>query len=210
MPVHIVWDNSNIWLGGKDTCENLEPSVITYSFRIHFQNLYNLVVNTRQPGQRYIGGSVPPEAEALWQFVRDLGCETNLLHRVEAGGEQAVDEVLHLKIADLLLDTDKPETLALLSGNGHVSEFQSSFPAHVERALKKEWKVEIYSWECSMSHKSYDPILKKYSNVKYVKLHDFYGCITFLQEGPYYYYLKGKKVDMFQGGRRAKKLSLPI
>ena len=145
MTVNIVWDNSNIWLGGKDTCNILEPAIIDYAFRIHFENLYNLVLNGRPPGQRHFGGSVPPEAVALWHFVEDLGCETNLLRRVAAGGEQAVDEVLHLKIADLLLDVDPPETLALLSGNGHTSEFQSSFPAHVQHALDRGWEVEVYS-----------------------------------------------------------------
>ena len=210
MTVHIVWDNSNIWLGGRDTRARIEPTVIQYAFRIHFENLYNLVLNTRPPGQRYFGGSVPPEAETLWKFVENLGCETNLLHRVAAGGEQAVDEILHLKMADLLLDIEPPETLALLSGNGHTSQFQSSFPAHVQRALDRGWGVEIYSWECSMSHKGYDGILKNHSQAKYIKLDDFYGEITFIQEGMYYDFIKGKRIDMYQGGRVVKSLKLPV
>ena len=119
----------------------------------------------------------------MWQLVENLGCKTSLLHRIAAGGEQAVDEVLHLKMADLLLDVDPPETLALLSGNGHTSQFESSFPAHVKRALDRGWEVEIYSWECSMSHRWYDNVLKNYSRARYVKLDDFYGAITFIQEG---------------------------
>lgn len=210
MPVHMIWDNSNIWLGGKDTCKELEPGATTYAFRVHFQNLYDLVLNTRPPGHRYFGGSVPPEAAALWGLVKKLGCETNLLRRVESGREQAVDEILHLKMANLLLDVNPPETIALLSGNGHTTEFESSFPMHVEKALKRAWEVEIYSWECSMNHKIYDPILKKYDRAKYIKLDDYYGFITFIKEGPYYYIVKDRKEESFQRGRDVEKLILPV
>ena len=210
MTVNIVWDNSNIWLGGKTACHALEPGIIDYAFRIHFENLYNIVLNGRPAGQRHFGGSVPPEADALWRFVEDLGCETSLLRRVGGGGEQAVDEVLHLKMADLLLDVDPPETLALLSGNGHTSEFQSSFPAHVQRALDRGWDVEVYSWECSMNHRVYDPILAGHENAKFIPLDDFYRNMTFLQAGEYKYKVNNKTMTSNVSGRRVKRLTLPV
>ena len=209
MSVHIIWDNSNIWLGGKSTCEELEPGVISSAFRIHFGNLYDFVLNGRAAGHRYFGGSVPPEAEALWGFLKDLGCETSLLHRV-GGGEQAVDEVLHLKMSNLVLDIDPPETLALLSGNGHTSEFQSSFPAHVERALKREWEVEIYSWDGSMNHKIYDPIIEAYEKVKYIKLDDYYRFVTFIQEGDYPYWVKGERHMSHPSARYPTRVNFPV
>ena len=209
MAVHMIWDNSNIWLSGKDTCERIEPGVTTYAFRIDFQNLYTLVLNGREAGFRYFGGSVPPEAESLWHFVRNLGCETNLLRRIESGKEQAVDEILHLKMADLLLDVNPPETIALLSGNGHTSEFQSSFPSHVERALERGWQIEVYSWESGMNHRVYDPILQKHSTGRYIPLDDYYGSITFIQEGEYYYRVKGKKITNYQRERPTRPLKLP-
>ena len=126
------------------------------------------------------------------KFVENLGCQTNLLRRVD-GGEQAVDEVLHLKIAQIILDISPPETLALLSGNGHTSEFESSFPGLVERALHAGWEVEIYSWESSMNHKIYNPILRASNRAKYIKLDDYYSNITFIQDR-----------------RWAKKLQLPV
>lgn len=180
MTVHIVWDNSNIWLGGKDTCTNLEPTINPHLFRIHFKNLYDFVLNGREAGHRYFGGSVPPEANALWDFVKNLGCETNLLHRIDSG-EQGVDEILHLKMTVLILDYKAPATLALLSGNGADSEFRSSFPAHVERALDRGWDVEVYSWDVSMNHTIYDPIIEKHPKAKYVDLDKYYGQLTFLQ-----------------------------
>ena len=61
-----------------------------------------------------------------------------------------------------------------------------------------------------MSHAGYDPILEQYEKAKYINLDEFYGRVTFIQEGPYYYRVKGKRVDAFQSGRKAKKLKLPI
>jgi len=207
MKVHVIWDNSNIWLGGKDTCEGKEPSVILHSFRIHFDNLYHLVLNNRIAGERYFGGSVPPECEPLWDFVKNLGCQTNLLHRIEKGGEQAVDEVLHLKMANLLLDINPPEILAVLSGNGHTSDYGTSFPEQIKRALQRNWQIEIYSWECSMSHKIYDSILNQYpTKAKYIKLDDYYYSLTFIKEKAYQYSIKGQKQDIYQEPRRVQPL----
>jgi len=197
--VHIIWDNSNIWLGGKDTCKI--PGAITHFFRIHFETLYKLVVNGRSAGQRYFGGSVPPECQPLWEFVKKLGCETNLLRRIEEKGEQAVDEVLHLKMANLLLDNPHPEILAVLSGNGHTSDYATSFPEQVRRALDRGWSVEIYSWNCSMSHKVYDPILKKYPKAKFINLDDHYYDLTFIQEGDYRFEIMGQTQITHQKGR---------
>ncbi len=210
MVVHIIWDNSNIWIGGKDACEKSEPAATLSAFRIHFENLYKLVLNGRTVGQSYLGGSVPPEAQELWRFARHLGCDVTLLRRVDSGKEQGVDEILHLKISNLLLDHDEPQTIAILSGNGATSEFASSFPGQVERALKRGWNVEIYSWEDSMNHRVYDPILQKHPNLmSYINLDDHYGSITFIHEGNYPYFLKDKKVDFFQGGRAVRPLTLP-
>lgn len=209
MAVHLIWDNSNIFLSGKDTCEQREPGVINYAFRIDFRNLYDLAINARQSGHRYFGGSVPPECKALWGFVKGLGCETNLLHRVERG-EQAVDEILHLRIANLILDVDPPETIALLTGDGHTSEFGGSFPEQIERALERGWEVEVYSWECSMSHRAYDPIIQRYPKASYVRLDDYYDSLTFIEEGQYFYTNGGRRNDVFQEGRNAVPLTLPV
>jgi hypothetical protein len=207
--VHLIWDNSNIFLGGKDTCEHREPEVITYAFRIDFRNVYDLVVNGREVGRRYFGGSVPPQAEALWGFVRGLGCETSLLVRVERG-EQAVDEILQLRMSNLLLDFEPPQTMALLSGDGRPSEFGSSFPEQVERAIRKGWNVEIYSWECSMSHKAYDAILQNHrAAMKYIRLDDYYESLTFVKPGNYFYRTNGRSEDIFEQGRDIRPLVLP-
>jgi hypothetical protein len=60
--------------------------------------------------------------------------------------EQGVDEILHLKMCQSILDTDVPGTMVLATGDGAVAEMSDGFLAHVERALKRGWKVELVSW----------------------------------------------------------------
>lgn len=60
--------------------------------------------------------------------------------------EQGVDEILHLKMCQSILDTETPSTMVLATGDGAEAEMSDGFLAHVERALKRGWKVELISW----------------------------------------------------------------
>ena len=60
--------------------------------------------------------------------------------------EQGVDEILHLKMCQSILDTDVPSTMVLATGDGAEAEMSDGFLAHVERALKRGWRVELISW----------------------------------------------------------------
>ncbi|KAH6643793.1 hypothetical protein C7974DRAFT_301143 [Boeremia exigua] len=60
--------------------------------------------------------------------------------------EQGVDEILHLKMCQSIIDTDVPSTMVLATGDGAEAEMSDGFLAHVERALKRGWKVELISW----------------------------------------------------------------
>jgi len=60
--------------------------------------------------------------------------------------EQGVDEILHLKMCQSMLDTEVPSTMVLATGDGAAAEMSDGFLAHVERALKKGWRVELVSW----------------------------------------------------------------
>ncbi|KAF2631428.1 hypothetical protein BU25DRAFT_407086 [Macroventuria anomochaeta] len=60
--------------------------------------------------------------------------------------EQGVDEILHLKMCQSILDTDVPSTMVLATGDGAEAEMSDGFLAHVERALKRGWKIELISW----------------------------------------------------------------
>lgn len=60
--------------------------------------------------------------------------------------EQGVDELLHLKMCQSLLDTEAPSTMVLATGDGAEAEMSDGFLAHVERALRLGWKVELITW----------------------------------------------------------------
>ncbi|KAL4944818.1 hypothetical protein BDV06DRAFT_232412 [Aspergillus oleicola] len=60
--------------------------------------------------------------------------------------EQGVDEILHLKILESLLDTDEPATIVLATGDAAEAEYSGGFMKMVERALQRGWRVELVSF----------------------------------------------------------------
>ncbi|KAF2801978.1 uncharacterized protein BDZ99DRAFT_429198 [Mytilinidion resinicola] len=72
--------------------------------------------------------------------------------------EQGVDELLHLKMVQSLLDaSDEPGTIVLATGDAAEAEYSDGFKENVERALKKGWKVELYSWAKNISNEYRKP-----------------------------------------------------
>lgn len=60
--------------------------------------------------------------------------------------EQGVDEILHLKILESLLDTAVPATIVLATGDAAEAEYSGGFLRMVERALQRGWSVELVSF----------------------------------------------------------------
>lgn len=69
--------------------------------------------------------------------------------------EQGVDEILHLKILESLLDTEEPATMVLATGDAAEAEFSGGFMRMVERALQRGWTVELVSFSlvCSNAYR---------------------------------------------------------
>ncbi len=69
--------------------------------------------------------------------------------------EQGVDELLQLKLHQAIADADvvpRNATIVLATGDGNVGQFnEDGFLGCVRTALKKGWKVELYSWEGGLS-----------------------------------------------------------
>ena len=65
--------------------------------------------------------------------------------------EQGVDEILHLKILESVVDTDEPGTIVLATGDAAQAEYSEGFMAMAHRALKKGWTVELVSWSANIS-----------------------------------------------------------
>ena len=83
--------------------------------------------------------------------------------------EQAVDEILHLKLLESIVDTHIPAlaetsasatstaprtaapTMVLATGDAAEAEYSPGFMKMVERALLKGWNVEVAAWSASVS-----------------------------------------------------------
>lgn len=66
--------------------------------------------------------------------------------------EQGVDEILHLKMLESLVDSEEPATIVLATGDAAEAEYSGGFKKMVERALEKGWSVELVSFELNTSH----------------------------------------------------------
>ncbi|KAH0294024.1 hypothetical protein KCU62_g757, partial [Aureobasidium sp. EXF-3399] len=65
--------------------------------------------------------------------------------------EQGVDEIIHLKMMESIVDTETPSTMVLATGDAAQAEYSEGFLKMAERALKKGWKVELVSWSKNIS-----------------------------------------------------------
>ena len=65
--------------------------------------------------------------------------------------EQAVDEILHLKMMESVVDASEPSTMVLATGDAAEAEYSGGFMKMVERALGKRWKVELVCFRHNMS-----------------------------------------------------------
>jgi hypothetical protein len=71
--------------------------------------------------------------------------------------EQCVDELLHLKMLESLVDTDAPSTMVVATGDAAKAEYSEGFMKMITRALKKGWKVELVAWAKSISYEYRKP-----------------------------------------------------
>ncbi len=77
--------------------------------------------------------------------------ETTAVYAPEKWVEQAVDEILHLKILESLVDAADPSTIVLATGDAAEAEYSQGFLRMVERALEKGWSIELVSFAQSIS-----------------------------------------------------------
>lgn len=190
MDAHVFIDNSNVFGGAQRAAELLEPGVVRKSVRVYYRNLFRLIENGFNPVTRVLAGSLPPGNETLWEHARSKGYDPDLLHRVDRDdgrlAEQGVDEIVHLKIANVLLDFEAPQALILVTGDGNESDFGTSFLQQVKRALKRGWVVHVWSWAGQQSGK-YARLAEETDGVLVVHQFDpYYWSLTFLQEGDYH------------------------
>lgn len=187
---HIFVDNSNIFWGAQRAAATHEPNAVYCAVRLYYKNFFSLLENGLDVKTRFLAGSVPPGNEDLWKFARQYGYNTDLLHKIERDdgrlGEQGVDEMLHLKIANVLLDYEPPQVLVLATGDGKEGNFQTSFIKQIERALKRDWQVVIWSWKEQLSGRfqALTPLSKGLLTI--CDLDRSYKSIVFIKGGSYW------------------------
>jgi hypothetical protein len=106
------------------------------------------------------------------------GSETGMVG-VRKVAEQGVDEILHMKMLESIVDTAHPSTMVLATGDAAEAEYSSGFLRNVERALEKGWKVELVAWRASMSYsyRSKEFVEKWKGKFMVLELDDFAECL---------------------------------
>lgn len=147
--MYIFWDNSNIHYAGLNKVFPIkEPNMPRELYRTYFSGLLNLVSAERVVDDIFFIGSVPPRNDSLWGNIRKLGITPALLPRSVSDGEaDTTDHVLQLALLRLAFDKPRPDTIALLTGDGAGIRAGTGFLAVAMRLAQKGWIFEIYSWD---------------------------------------------------------------
>ncbi|TGZ80252.1 hypothetical protein EX30DRAFT_308005, partial [Ascodesmis nigricans] len=172
--IHVFVDNSNISIGFIDHIKasrglktvNISRPVLS------FRALSLILERGRPAVRRVLVGSAPFTREMI--EAKEIGYETSVLERVEkdrpdngqrsasSGSdtaankirrrkvEQGVDEILHMKICESLLDHN-PSTVVLASGDGNIAEYSPGFFKAIERCLDRNWRVEVVAFKNSLN-----------------------------------------------------------
>lgn len=178
--VHIVWDNSNLFISERSYCQKKEWGKENL-FRINFENLIDLAADGRPVEQVFCVGSVPPPTDSVWGHIEaKTGKKPELYERgAESGKEQAIDQALQTRMLRLGYDYDPAETLVLMSGDGRGHEENVGFFSDIKRLHKVGWSIEVIAWRdnCSRAMQEW----AETSGV-FVDLGEFYSQVTFLQK----------------------------
>ena len=178
--VFIYWDNSNIFHEAQRFAESSNDGPdARYRVRINFDNMYRLAHADRPVKHAVAAGSVPPEMRQLWNRMENLGVDVNLFDRgdPQRGEQEMPDRVLQLRMLEDALDYNgDPGIAVLLTGDGAGYVEGSGFHSTLERMKRRNWRIEILSWEHSCNRR-----MRQWAqqNGVFVPLDDFYESITF-------------------------------
>lgn len=208
MDAHVFVDNSNAFGGAQRAAGTQEPEAVWMAVRLYFKNFAALIESGYEVKTRVLTGSIPPGNEDLWGYTRNAGYDTDLLHRIEQDDgrlvEQGVDKLAHLKIANALLDYDPPQTLVLVTGDGNEGDYKTSFTKQIKRALRRKWRVVVWSWKEQLSGKFQRIRVPAGLSLEVRELDPYYKAITYVRAGTYD--LKGVSVSC--GDRIVSKLRI--
>lgn len=171
--LHIFIDNSNIWIAAKSVGGLKKPFNWKEDprIRVDYGNLLEAIANERPISKPTLYGSRPPDNDSLWKKFEYLGINVKCEDRSKCTGkEKKVDGHIVADITDLA-GTCSPSTIALASGDS------DPIPG-IEKALKKGWKIEIYTWEHAATNDFKTLVSEKGERVSLKYLDDKFDHIT--------------------------------
>ncbi len=187
MARHIFIDNSNTLGGAQKVATTVESGVPWTLIRLDLPSLFKLVEGTGIIATRVFSASGFTANHPVWGFARRANYELCLLRRVSGQSnrevEQGVDELLHLKMANAIIDHDAPQTMVIVSGDGNISAFGTSFVGQAERALRKGWYVNVCAWTPVMTGKYRDLKSEYPDKLSLSPLDGHYRELTFVKSG---------------------------
>ena len=178
--LYVFVDNTNIFLGAQWQGGNRYPHT-----RVGVKDLVATIEMDRVCVRREVVGS--GKNGSIWKEWKQLNynvrvgvhCTKSIDERVE----QFVDDALQSAIAGVIHDRrleHRPQKLVLVTGDGNT-EGPNSFCGLAAQAARKQWQVEVWSWEASLS-KHYRTLAKEYPLHVHIMLLDPYrDKITYTQ-----------------------------
>ena len=174
--IHVFIDASNIQLGFQDALKKnaglTDDDYVNNTPSIIFECLSFILERGRPVNKREIVGSsingmrpeyfkdaeacgyraTAPEKVKKWRTKKNWVDGKKVEVEREAYFEQLVDEYIHRQISNSLLDAKEPGTMVLATGDANGAEYDDDgFLQYVQRALERDWKVEVVAWTGSMS-----------------------------------------------------------
>jgi len=172
-------DNSNIFIEGKKIAGRKGENEL--AFRLYFKNFLYLVLQKRSASEIVWGGSIPPETDDLWDALRELGVQPDLIRRSETGENETVDHLIQLKMFRHVREyRAKPGTIVLCTGDGAGYAERDGFLYDLEGHEKDGWKVEVFSWTHSCSRRLRDFAARVGT---FHPLDAYYNAITYIEGG---------------------------
>lgn len=203
--IHVFIDASNIQLGFQDALKKnaglTDDDYVHNTPSIIFECFSFILERGRPVNKREIVGSsindvrpeyftdaeacgyraTAPEKVKKWRTKRKWVDGRNVEVEREAYFEQLVDEYIHRQMSNSLLDTEEPGTMVLATGDANGAEYDDDgFLQYVERALERDWKVEVVAWTRSMSNnwKKLKETSKFRDNLTIITLDEFREDLT--------------------------------
>ncbi|KAJ9134783.1 hypothetical protein NKR23_g9983 [Pleurostoma richardsiae] len=112
--------------------------------------LQRITRNSHTPKRKTMSGNLADTTTSGGDSSDDALAGTTKRSYPLKHGEQGVDELLHLKIAQSILD-HQPSTMVLATGDAAEAEYSDGFLKNVERALERGWYVELVAWSKGIS-----------------------------------------------------------